>query len=309
MGRQGCAADPTGLRSYVVGLIGSGVGSSLSPALHEREGARQGLSYAYRTIDIATLNLAPEAAGDLVDAARTLGFDGLNITHPCKQLVLGHLDELSADAEAMGAVNTIVFTDGTAVGHNTDVTGFARSFAQGLPDARTGTVVQLGAGGAGSAVAHALLRLGTDRLVLADADSKRAERLARTLRKRSEPGEVEHADLARLREVVANADGVVNATPLGMADHPGSAVPLELLRPDLWVADIVYRPLRTALVRAAEQAGCRVLTGAGMNIFQAVESFALITGRQPDQEAMFGDFEDLVALETAEEDRPQQGNR
>ncbi|MFE1882203.1 shikimate dehydrogenase, partial [Streptomyces diastatochromogenes] len=147
--------------AYLVGLIGSGIGPSLSPALHEREADRQGLRYLYRLIDIDALGVPPEAVGDLVRAARDLGFDGLNITHPCKQLVIEHLDALSPQAEALGAVNTVVFEpQGRAVGHNTDVTGFAASFARGLPDAPLREIVQLGAGGAGAAVAHATLTLG-----------------------------------------------------------------------------------------------------------------------------------------------------
>ncbi len=158
MSRSGGPRGPKD--SYLVGLIGSGIGPSLSPALHEREADRQGLRYLYRLIDIDALGVAPEAVGDLVRAARDLGFDGLNITHPCKQLVIEHLDALAPQAEALGAVNTVVFEDGRAVGHNTDVTGFAASFARGLPDAPLERVVQLGAGGAGAAVAHAMLTLG-----------------------------------------------------------------------------------------------------------------------------------------------------
>ncbi len=150
-------------KSYVAALIGSGVGPSLTPPLHEREGARHGLSYVYRTVDITALGVSPDAVGDLVRAAHAFGFDGLNITHPCKQLVIPHLDELSAEAETLGAVNTVVFRSGRAIGYNTDVTGFARSFARGLPEELARTVVQLGAGGAGAAVATALLNLGADR--------------------------------------------------------------------------------------------------------------------------------------------------
>ncbi|CAM5734412.1 Shikimate dehydrogenase (NADP(+)) OS=Streptomyces fumanus OX=67302 GN=aroE PE=3 SV=1 [Streptomyces fumanus] len=133
--------------SYLVGLIGSGIGPSLSPALHQREADRQGLRYLYRLIDLDALGAAPEKVGDLVRAARDLGFDGLNITHPCKQLVLGHLDGLAPGAEALGAVNTVVFDGGRAVGHNTDVTGFAASFARGLPDAPLERVALVGANG------------------------------------------------------------------------------------------------------------------------------------------------------------------
>lgn len=95
--------------SYLVGLIGSGIGPSLSPALHEREADRQGLRYLYRLIDIGTLGVPPERTGELVRAARDMGYDGLNVTHPCKQQVLDHLDALSPQAEALGAVNTVVF--------------------------------------------------------------------------------------------------------------------------------------------------------------------------------------------------------
>ncbi|OSP41380.1 shikimate dehydrogenase, partial [Streptomyces sp. 13-12-16] len=146
--------------SYLVGLIGSGIGPSLSPALHEREAGRQGLRCLYRLLDLDTIGVPPEAVGELLRAARLLGFDGLNITHPCKRLVVEHLDALDPRAEALGAVNTVVFEDGRAVGHNTDVTGFAAAFARGLPDAPLERVVQLGAGGAGAAVAHATLTLG-----------------------------------------------------------------------------------------------------------------------------------------------------
>lgn len=283
--------------SYLAGLIGSGVGPSLTPALHEREGARHRLNYIYRTVDITALEVPPEAVGELVRTSMYFGFDGLNITHPCKQLVIPHLDELSPEAAAVEAVNTVVFDQGKAIGHNTDVTGFRRSFARGLPDAATGIVVQIGAGGAGSAVAHALLTLGVSHLILADIDTARAGRLASRLEQQFGQGRVRHVDLQQLPEAAASADGIVNATPLGMAAHPGAALPTELLRPELWVADIVYRPLATELVVAAEAAGCMVLNGAGMAVFQAVDAFALITGREPNVEAMLADFQELIAVE------------
>ena len=288
------------MRSYVAALVGAGIGASLTPPMHEREGARQGLRYAYRTVDIGMLGVAPGNVGELVAAARAFGFDGLNITHPCKQLVIPHLDALSPEARALGAVNTVVFHDGRATGHNTDVTGFARSFVRGLATAATDRVVQVGAGGAGAAVATAMLNLGTARLAVTDLDPARAEALAVALRARFGEHRVTAAPVDELAGLLHAADGVVNATPLGMSAHPGSAVPTELLRPGLWVADVVYRPLRTQLVRDAEAAGCAVLTGAGMAVFQAVEAFELITGRAADAEAMFADFADLVSREASE---------
>ncbi|WP_326687290.1 MULTISPECIES: shikimate dehydrogenase [unclassified Streptomyces] len=280
--------------SYLTGLIGTGIGTSLSPALHEREGDRHGLRLLYRTLDLAVLGVGPEALGELLRSARTLGFDGLNITHPCKQAVTAHLDELAPEAARLGAVNTVVFRDGLAVGHNTDVTGFAQSFARGLPGAPTGSVVQLGAGGAGAAVAHALLTLGTDRLTVADTDEVRAAALARALGSHFGKGRAGHISPAGLERQLAHADGLVHATPTGMAAHPGLPLPVELLRPELWVAEVVYRPLETALLRTAEGLGCRTLDGGGMAVFQAADAFRLFTGREPHPERMLADFADLT---------------
>jgi shikimate dehydrogenase len=286
-----------GKDSYLVGLIGSGIGPSLSPALHQREADRQGLRYLYRIIDIDTLGVPPEAVGDLVRAARDLGFDGLNITHPCKQLVVEHLDGLAPQAEALGAVNTVVFEDGRAVGHNTDVTGFAASFARGLPDAPLDRVVQLGAGGAGAAVAHAMLTLGAGRVTVVDALPERAAALADALNTHFGPGRAGSAAPCLLADLLAKADGIgglVHATPTGMAAHPGLPLPAELLHPGLWVAEVVYRPLETELLRAARAAGCAVLDGGGMAVFQAADAFRLFTGREPDSARMLADIAELA---------------
>ncbi|MFG2344464.1 shikimate dehydrogenase [Streptomyces phaeochromogenes] len=280
--------------SYLVGLIGAGIGPSLSPALHEREADRQGLRYLYRLIDIDTLGVGPQAVGDLVRAARDLGFDGLNITHPCKQLVIGHLDALAPQAEALGAVNTVVFEGGRAVGHNTDVTGFAASFARGLPDAPLERVVQLGAGGAGAAVAHAMLTLGAGHVTVVDAMPDRSADLAASLNRHFGAGRAAAAGPERLAALLAGADGIVHATPTGMAAHPGLPLPGELLHPGLWVAEVVYRPLETELLRAARAAGCAVLDGGGMAVFQAADAFRLFTGREPDAVRMLADIAELA---------------
>jgi shikimate dehydrogenase len=281
-------------RGFLVGLVGSGIGPSLSPALHEREADELGIRYLYRRFDLDELRLPATAIGDVLAAARLAGYDGLNITHPCKQVALPHLDELSPDAEALGAVNTVVFDGGRAVGHNTDWSGFARAFDRGLPEAPLGEVVLLGAGGAGAAVAHALLTLGAARLTVLDMDPTRARALADSLEQRFGRGRVLGGDAGDVATVVASADGLVHATPTGMAAHPGLPLPAELLRPDLWVADIVYRPLRTELVRTAEAAGCRVLDGGGMAVYQAVDAFRLFTGVEPDAERMLAHFATLV---------------
>ncbi|GAA3472851.1 shikimate dehydrogenase [Nonomuraea roseola] len=280
------------MTSYLTGLIGSGIGPSLSPPLHEREAAHHGLSYVYRLLDTDVLG---QDVGELVRTARRFGYDGLNITHPCKQAVIPHLDELSEDARMLGAVNTVVFDGERAIGHNTDWTGFAESFARGLPDAPTRRVVQLGAGGAGAAVAHALLTMGADTVTVVDADPARATALAAELETRFGTGRARPAVQADLPELLARADGLAHATPTGMARHPGLPLPASLLRPGLWVADIVYRPLETELLRQARALGCRTLDGGGMVVFQAAHAFRLFTGRVPDTERMLTHLTDLVA--------------
>jgi shikimate dehydrogenase len=281
-------------RSVLVGLVGTGIGPSLTPPMHEREADELGIRYLYRRFDLDALRLPAESVGDLLAATRLAGFDGLNVTHPCKQLVLQHLDELSPDAAALGAVNTVVFRDGRAVGHNTDWSGFARSFDRGLPDVALDDVVLLGAGGAGAAVAHALLTLGVGRLTVLDVDRDRARALADALSLRFAADRAVSGDLGELERSLGTADGLVHATPTGMAAHPGLPVPASLLRPPLWVADVVYRPLRTELVRTARAAGCRVLDGGGMAVYQAVDAFRLFTDVEPDADRMLAHFTALV---------------
>lgn len=273
---------------YLVGLIGSGIGTSFTPPMHEREADALGIRYLYRVLDLDRLGVPASAVGDLVAAARLAGYDGLNITHPVKQLVLDHLDELSPDAEAVGAVNTVAFVNGRSVGYNTDLTGFSRALTTGLPDAALDTVVLLGAGGAGAAVGHAVLSLGADTVRIVDVDHVRAEKLAASL-----PG---RAIAARLDDpcLLDGADGLVHATPTGMVGHPGLPLSAELLRPDLWVADIVYRPLDTALLQAARSRGCRVLDGGRMAVFQAADTFRILTGREPDRDRMLRHFDEIA---------------
>ncbi|MEV7098064.1 shikimate dehydrogenase [Amycolatopsis sp. NPDC051045] len=278
--------------TVLTGLIGAGIGPSLSPPLHEVEADRLGLELAYARFDLDEHDIPAAAVGPMLAEAREAGYRGLNITHPCKQVVLEHLDELSPDAAALAAVNTVVFRDGRAIGHNTDWSGFARAFRTGLPDAELGSVVVLGAGGAGAAVAHGLLIAGAGRIQVFDLDAGRADALATALAGRF--GADRASAGTDLATAVGAADGLVHATPTGMAAHPGLPLPAGLLRLDLWVAEVVYRPLETELVRTARAAGARVLDGGRMAVFQAAEAFALFTDARPDAGRMLRHFSDLT---------------
>jgi shikimate dehydrogenase len=279
--------------SVLCGLIGAGIQASRTPAMHEREADEQGLRCVYKLIDLDRLGLGVEALPELLTAAKRMGFAGLNITYPCKQAIIPLLDELSDDARALNAVNTVVIRDGRLIGHNTDWSGFAEGLRRGLPDAKLDRVVQLGAGGAGAAVAHAMLTLGAKRLVVFDVDEARSGELAASLSERFGAGRA--AGGTDLSAAMAEADGLVHCTPTGMAKLPGLPLDAGLLDRRHWVAEIVYFPLETELLRVARAKGCRTVDGGGMAVFQAVGAFRLFTGVEPDAERMRRHFLSMVA--------------
>jgi shikimate dehydrogenase len=285
-------------RRSLVGLIGANIMGSLSPALHEDAFAAAGVRGHYHLMDLD--RLPGRRLEDLVGAVKAAGFDGVNVTFPCKQAVMPLLDELSAEAQLIGAVNTVtIAADGRTCGYNTDCIGFRRNFEEGLGAAcvEGKTAVLVGAGGAGRAVAFALLQLGAASLLIHDTDAARAAALADDLtRHKGAPWARRAASLA---EAVAGAAGVVNATPIGMAGFPGNPVPAEALRPHHWVADVIYTPIETELILAAKKKGARTLTGGGMCVQQAAETFRLFTGLQADVARMHATF----ARALAERDR------
>ena len=279
--------------SILAGLIGSGIQASRTPALHEHEGDAQGMRYLYRLIDLDALKLDINALPDLLTSAERMGYTGLNITFPCKQAVIPLLDGLSAEAQGIGAVDTVLFKDGKRIGHNTDCLGFAEGFRRGFNDVSRRRVVQMGAGGAGAAVAHALLAEGVEQLSIFEVDPARAQGLVDNLNAHFG---ADRALVGRdLPATMAAADGLVNTTPVGMSKLPGTPLPPELLHSGLWVAEIIYFPLETELLKHARALGCRTLDGGTMAVFQAVKAFELFSGQMADAGRMqvhFAQMED-----------------
>jgi shikimate dehydrogenase len=283
-------AKPT----VLCGLIGKGIQASLTPTMHMQEGEAQGMRYVYRLVDLSVLGLDGEALPELLTAAQRMGFNGLNITFPCKQAVIPHLDELSSEARTLGAVNTVVLKDGKRIGHNTDCSGYGEAFRRKMADAKKDRVVQMGAGGAAAAVAFALLSAGVGHLTIFDIEPGRADDLAAKMSAHFGAGRaVPGKDIAA---AVKAADGLVNTTPVGMEKLPGMPVPAEVLRPDLWVSEIIYFPLETELLRRARVLGARTIEGGGMAVFQAVAAFRLFTGIEPDSDRMLAHFAALRAI-------------
>jgi shikimate dehydrogenase len=281
------------MKKVLLGLVGAGIARSLAPALHEEEGRHHGLRVHYQLIDLDAAGVGVEALPELLRAARVIGFAGLNITYPCKQLVMAFLDALSDEARAIGAVNTVVRDASRLIGDNTDGSGWSWGFRRALPSADLARVALLGAGGAGAACADAVLRMGASRLAIYDLDRARAADLARRLNSHFEGRRAEaSADPASL---LAGASGLIHATPTGMAKAPGMPLREELLRPAMWVAELVYVPLETPLLAAARRIGCRTVDGGHMAVGQAAGAFRLFTGCEADPARMDAHFRRLVS--------------
>lgn len=276
----------------LLGLIGSPIAHSAAPAMHEAAARAAGFELHYHLIDVAGATRADLIA--MLDGVRRLGFSGVNVTYPYKEAVAPLLDALSPEAAAMGAVNTIVARDGLLTGHNTDATGFATAYRALGRDDGDEPVAIIGTGGVGKAIGFALVGCGVSHLRLFDSDRAKVQALATQLGDRAR---VEIS--AGVEEAVSGAAGIVNGTPIGMLPNRDSPVPAGLIRKSQWVADAVYHPLWTPLLKAAQKAGATVMTGRELSINQAVDGFALFTGVQPPNGAIADAFDQALAAQEA----------
>lgn len=282
------AVSKSPAQPFLLGLIGSPIMSSAAPAMHEAAAEGLGLTAHYRLIDVQGADATKLRA--MLDGVRLLGFSGVNVTFPYKEMVVSLLDELSPNAAAIGTVNTVVAHDGKLTGHNTDSTGFAAAFARVLGDPGDRPVALIGAGGVGRAIAFALADLGARALNIFDSDTAKANALSARLEARMAVRVCR--DVA---DALEGAGGVINGTPIGMLPSRESPVPVELLRSSMFVADAVYTPLWTPLLTAARAAGCRVMTGRDLCIDQAVDAFRLFTGHTPSRERIGAAFDAVIA--------------
>jgi shikimate dehydrogenase len=285
-------------RRMLVGLLGANIQGSLSPALFADAFAAAGIDGFYHLMDVD--RLPGRRLSQLLDAMKTAGFAGANVTYPFKQEIMPLLDAVDPEAAEVGAVNTVVISpDNRTTGYNFDRRGWRESFAESLgrASAQGKTVVQVGAGGAGRAVAFALMDLGVAVLVIHDLDRARAQALAGDLS--------QHYGASRCRITndiardIAAADGVVNATQVGMRGFPGNPIPVAALSATHWAADVIYTPVETEFLAAAAAKGARVLSGGGMCVHQAVAAFRMLTGVVPDFARLHRAFATAVAARDA----------
>jgi len=265
--------------------------------MHMDEGQSLGLQISYELLDLDLMAAGAAGLASVLDHAEQRGFTGLNVTYPSKQAVIPLLHELSPEAHALHSVNTVLFRGGRRIGHNTDWWGFAESFRREMSDVNPRRAVLVGAGGAGAAVGYAMLKSGTQELSVHDMDHSRAVALAQRMSGLFADRKITVCD--DVAAALATADGLVHATPTGMQKYPGIPVPAESLRPPLWVAEIVYVPLLTELLRTARQHGCRTLDGDGMAVFQGAMAFKLFFGMNPDVARMERRFHSKLATAAA----------
>lgn len=287
-----------GENRILIGLIGANIMGSLSPALFADAFAAAGIDGFYHLMDIDRLQ--ERRLDKLLDAMKTAGFAGANITFPFKQDILALLDVVDPQAAQIGAVNTVtIASNGRTTGYNFDRLGFRRGFEErlGSGSAKNATVVQVGAGGAGRAVAFALMDLGVAALIIHDCDGARANALTADLA--AHYGASRCCVASDLEREIAVADGVVNATQVGMRGFPGNPLPVSALKAPHWAADVIYTPIETEFIQAAAAKGARVMNGGGMCVHQAVEAFRLFTGVEPSSARLHRTF----AAALAERDR------
>ena len=281
-------------KRVLLALIGANIMGSLSPAFFADAFVAAGIDGFYHLMDVDRLR--ERRLAKLLDAIRITGFVGANITYPFKQEVIALLDKVDPEAAQVGAVNTIAIdTDGRATGFNFDRRGWRDSFEESLRrnSAKDATVVLVGAGGAGRAVAFALMDLGVAALVIHDRDAARANELAADLAMYY--GASRRRIASDLEREIAGAQGVVNATQVGMRGFPGNPVPVSALKSPLWAADVIYTPIETEFLKAAAARGARVLNGGGMCVHQAVAAFRQFTGVKPDIGRMHRAFATALA--------------
>ena len=278
--------------TFLCGLIGAGIQRSLAPALHEEEARHHGIRLHYQLIELDVAGAGIASLPGLIAASRIMGFAGLNITYPCKQQVMPLLDAFSDEARAIGAVNTVVREGERLVGYNTDASGWSWGFRRVLPQADLSRVALLGAGGAGSAVGYAALELGVGELAIFDVDLSRATMLAAALQANFPDRTVVPAPDPKA--ALRSASGLIHATPVGMASDAGMPLDETLLRPAMWVSEIVHVPLETPLMKAAQRIGCATVDGGHMNVGQAIGAFKLFTGREADPARMEAHFRRLI---------------
>jgi shikimate dehydrogenase len=266
------------------GIIGDPIEHIMSPVMHNAAFEKMKIDYFYVLFRVKREQLAKA-----IEDMRALNIRGLNVTIPHKVAIIPFLDKLDPLAEKIGAVNTVVNDEGILTGYNTDATGFLQALLERGIEPKGKNIVILGAGGASRAISFILAERGSNlvilnRLLELDWAEELASKLSKIFTKEVEALELNEANLA---EVLEKADILINATRVGMTPNiDETLVPFNLLKPSLVVFDIVYNPIKTRLLREAEQAGAETISGIDMLVYQGALAFEKWTGLKAPIELM-----------------------
>ena len=273
--------------SFKLGLIGANIRDSRSPRMHIKEGEFQGLHVTYNLIDpLEDFNPKFNLA-DLLSKLENDGYDGINVTHPFKQNILPLLDRLSTEAKEIGAVNTVLFRDGKRLGFNTDWIGFSEAVKSAGIE-KSVSALLLGAGGAGAASAYAAFKHHLQTLYFYDPVEDRANALKTKLKLLFPQKIIQTVQPEKFH--LLQFDGIIQATPVGMAENSNLPIDPKHLAPDRWLAELIYFPINTPLLRAAKEMGCKTVDGSTMAIHQASAAFELFTGARANTQHMTESF-------------------
>ncbi|MCT4371953.1 shikimate dehydrogenase [Yangia mangrovi] len=271
----------TTLKTLKLGLIGDNIARSRSPLLHRLAGEQSGVEVTYD-------RLVPRDRGqsfdEIFEGCEGLGFRGINVTYPYKEIAAGKVEVDDPLVRAVGAVNTVIFGGARPKGFNTDYSGFMSAYRRVMGETPTGTVLMIGAGGVGRAVAFGLAGLGTRKLRLVDRDPAKAEALAEALK--SVAPDMEISIWLSAEKAAEGCSGVINCTPVGMVGYEGTPLAAEVLQGAVWAFDAVYTPVETQFLQAAGAAGLKVISGWELYFYQGVHAWSLFSGLGLDDVAL-----------------------
>lgn len=262
-------------KTNIVGLIGDPVGHSMSPPMHNAAFEHLGLDFAY-----VPFNVKKVAVKDAINGAKAMGIKGLNVTIPHKTSVMAYLDFIEEPAELIGAVNTLKFEENMIKGYNTDGIGALKALEE-CTSVKDKRVVMVGAGGAARAVAFQLILSGIEELIIVNRTPEKALTLKNEIESKMECN-ISSGSLEILEKTISKSDILIDTTPIGMYPHIDDepVVKAEIMHSDLVVNDLVYNPMDTVLLKEAEKAGAKKVSGLKMLIYQGAEAFKIWTGRE-----------------------------
>ncbi|MDO9045939.1 MAG: shikimate dehydrogenase [Methanobacteriaceae archaeon] len=278
-------------KTNIVGLIGDPVGHSMSPPMHNAAFEYLGLDFAY-----VPFNVKITALDEAIKGASALGIKGLNVTIPHKIKVLEFLDVIDNPAELIGAVNTIKFDSGKITGYNTDGIGAVRALEE-VVQVKDKKVLMVGAGGAARAVAFQLILSGIESITIINRTPEKALKLKNEIESKIDSN-IFYGNLEILEKEISKADILINTTPIGMYPHINDT-PLanaSMMHSDLVVNDLVYNPMDTVLLKEAEKAEAKTVSGLKMLLYQGAEAFKIWTNKDAPLDIMEKNILKLLKL-------------